>query len=32
MDEVGNIGIDLAKPSFQLHGALTDGPVALREK
>ena len=28
--EVGVIGVDLAKRSFQLHGARADGPVAFR--
>ena len=30
MDEVSIIGIDLAKRSFQLHGARSDGSVAFR--
>ena len=30
MDEVSIIGIDLAKRSFQLHGASADGSVAFR--
>ena len=32
MEQVVIIGIDLAKHSFQLHGALTDGSVAFRKK
>ena len=32
MDEVSIIGIDLAKRSFQLHGARADGSVAFRKK
>ena len=32
MDEVSLIGIDLAKRSFQLHGARADGSVAYRRK
>ena len=32
MDEVSIIGIDLAKRSFQLHGARADGSVAFRMK
>ena len=32
MDEVGLIGIDLAKRSFQIHGARADGSVAYRRK
>ena len=32
MDEVTIIGIDLAKRSFQLHGARADGSVAFRKK
>ena len=32
MDEVTIIGIDLAKNSFQLHGARADGSVAFRKK
>ena len=32
MDEVTIIGIDLAKHSFQLHGAHADGSVAFRKK
>ena len=32
MDEVGIIGIDLAKRSFQLHGARADGSAAFRKK
>ena len=32
MDEVSIIGIDLAKRSFQLHGAREDGSVAFRKK
>ena len=32
MDEVTIIGIDLAKRSFQLHGAREDGSVAFRKK
>ena len=31
MDEVSIIGIDLAKRSFQLHGARADGSVAFRK-
>ena len=32
MEEVSIIGIDLAKRSFQLHGAKADGSVAYRRK
>ena len=32
MDQVSAIGIDLAKQSFQLHGARRDGSVAFRRK
>ena len=32
MNEVSIIGIDLAKRSFQLHGARADGSVAFRKK
>ena len=32
MEEVSIIGIDLAKRSFQLHGARADGSVAYRKK
>ena len=32
MDQVTIIGIDLAKNSFQFHGARTDGAVAFRRK
>ena len=32
MEQVHMIGIDLAKQSFQLHGALADGSVAFRKK
>ncbi|WP_419937410.1 IS110 family transposase [Candidatus Palauibacter sp.] len=32
MEEVGVIGIDLAKRSFQVHGARADGSVAYRKK
>ena len=32
MDEVGIIGVDLAKHVFQLHGARADGSVAFRRK
>ena len=32
MDEVSIIGIDLAKRSFQLHGARADGSVTFRKK
>ena len=32
MDQVSIIGIDLAKNSFQLHGARADGSVAFRKK
>ena len=32
MDQVNIIGIDLAKHSFQLHGARADGSVAFRKK
>ena len=32
MEEVSIIGIDLAKRSFQLHGARVDGSVAFRRK
>ena len=31
MEQVDIIGIDLAKRSFQLHGARSDGSVAFRE-
>ena len=31
MDKVSMIGIDLAKNSFQLHGARADGSVAFRK-
>ena len=31
MDEVSIIGIDLAKRSFQLHGARADGSVVFRK-
>jgi len=32
MEEVSIIGIDLAKRSFQVHGARADGSVAYRRK
>ena len=32
MEEVSIIGIDLAKNSFQVHGAKADGSVAFRKK
>ncbi len=32
MEQVSMIGIDLAKNSFQLHGARPDGSVAFRKK
>ena len=32
MEEVTIIGIDLAKRSFQLHGAAADGSVVYRRK
>ena len=32
MEQVSIIGIDLAKSSFQLHGARVDGSVAFRKK
>ena len=32
MEEVSIIGIDLAKCSFQVHGAKADGSVAYRRK
>ena len=32
MEEVTIIGIDLAKRSFQVHGARADGSVAYRKK
>ena len=32
MEEVSIIGIDLAKRSFQVHGAMADGSVAYRKK
>jgi hypothetical protein len=32
MEEVNIIGLDLAKRSFQAHGARTDGAVAFRKK
>ena len=32
MEEVNIIGIDLAKLSFQVHGARADGSVAYRKK
>ena len=32
MNDVNIIGIDLAKNSFQLHGARSDGSVAFRKK
>ena len=32
MGEVSIIGIDLAKNSFQVHGAGSNGPVAFRSK
>ena len=32
MEEVSIIGIDLAKRSFQVHGARADGSVAFRKK
>ena len=32
MEEVSIIGIDLAKRSFQVHGAKSDGSAAFRRK
>ncbi len=32
MEQVGMIGVDLAKNSFQLHGARADGSVGFRKK
>jgi transposase len=32
MEKVSIIGLDLAKRSFQAHGALTEGGVAFRKK
>ena len=32
MDKVSIIGLDLAKRSFQAHGALSDGGVGFRKK
>ena len=32
MEEISIIGIDLAKNSFQAHGARADGSVAFRKK
>ena len=32
MEQVGMIGIDLAKNSFQFHGARTDGSIAFRKE
>ena len=32
MEKVSIIGLDLAKRSFQAHGALADGGVAFRKK
>ena len=32
MDQASIIGIDLAKHSFQMHGARADGSVAFRKK
>src|SRR5215203_5340321 len=32
MDKVSIIGLDLAKRSFQAHGALVDGGVGFRKK
>ena len=32
MDKVGIVGIDLARHSFQLHRALSDGSVGFRRK
>ena len=32
MEQVSIIGIDLAKRSFQVHGARADGSVAFRRK
>ena len=32
MEQVNIIGIDLAKNSFQVHGARADGSVAFRKK
>ena len=32
MEEAGIIGIDLAKRSFQVHGATSEGSVAYRRK
>ncbi len=32
MEQISIIGIDLAKRSFQLHGAQADGSAAFRKK
>lgn len=32
MENVSIVGIDLAKRSFQLHGAAADGSVVFRKK
>jgi len=32
MNEVGIVGVDLAKRVFQLHGARADGTVAFRNE
>ena len=32
MEQISTIGIDLAKQSFQLHGACADGSVSFRKK
>ncbi|MBB4184816.1 hypothetical protein GGE07_001442 [Sinorhizobium terangae] len=32
MNEIGIIGLDLAKQVFQIHGASPDGRVVLRKK
>ena len=32
MEQVSTIGIDLAKQSFQVHGACADGSVSFRKK
>ena len=32
MEEVGIIGVDLAKNVFQLHGAAADGAIVFRKK
>ncbi len=32
MEQMTTIGIDLAKQSFQVHGACADGSVSFREE